>query len=231
MRDRADRNAPEPQATALARVWDLPVRLVHWALVALFALAWWTQEQGAMDWHRRCGYALLTLLLFRVYWGFVGSGAARFGSFLRSPRVVASYARRLFERPGPRSPGHNPMGGWSVLALLSLLLLQAGSGLFSVDTDGLESGPLAAWIDFDLGRRAAALHGFNFNLLLGLIALHVLMVAFYALYKRDRLIAAMVGGYQRVPADAPAWRFEPGWKALLGLAVAAAIVAVIAMQG
>lgn len=212
------------------RVWDLPTRLAHAALIALFAFSWWSGENGELAWHRASGYAILTLLLFRLGWGFAGSTTARFASFLRGPRAVLAYASQLFRRPGTRSVGHNPMGGWSVLAMLALLLLQTATGLFAVDTDGLESGPLSHFVSFGTGRGFAAVHGWCFDGLLVLIGLHLAAVLFYLAYKRDNLVAAMVGGYRRLPPGAAdALRFAALWKAALALGLAAALVAALVL--
>ena len=130
--------------TARIRLWDLPVRLFHWALVALIVCAWWTAENHLISWHRLTGYAILTLVLFRIVWGFLGSTTARFSHFLRGPGAVGAYVGgHMFRRGSPGHAGHNPLGGWSVVGMLGLLLLQVLLGFFSVDVDGLESGPFA----------------------------------------------------------------------------------------
>lgn len=201
---------------------------MHVALIALFAFSWWSAENGVLRWHRISGYAVLTLLLFRIYWGFAGSTTARFASFVRGPRAFVAYARRLFERPGERSAGHNPMGGWSVLALLALLLSQTTTGLFAVDTDGIESGPLSHLVRFATGRAFATVHEWSFNVLLTLIGLHVAFVLFYRIYKREPLVAAMLGGRKSLPAGATAHlRFGGIAKALAGFAAAALLVAAL----
>ncbi len=205
------------------RVWDLPTRLAHWLLVALFCCSWWTAETGRLDGHRLSGCSILALLLFRVGWGLFGSSSARFAGFLRGPAAVRDYARRLLERPGAESAGHNPMGGWSVMAMLAALLLQAGSGLFAVDTDGIESGPLSHLLSFPAGRSAAAVHGYSFDLLLVLVGLHLAAIAFYVFYKQQNLLRAMLDGMKALPAD-PRFRFV-GWRrALLAALLAAGLV-------
>ena len=118
-------------------VWDLPVRVFHWSLVVLIPLAWWTGEEGKFDWHSWVGYSLLVLVVTRIIWGVVGSRHARFTDFLRGPGAIRGY---LKGEPAA-TPGHNPLGGWAVVALLSVLLLQAVSGLFNSD-DVLYNGPL-----------------------------------------------------------------------------------------
>jgi cytochrome b len=206
------------------RVWDGWVRLSHWLIVALVAFAWWSGEKGQLGWHRLAGYGALGVVLFRLWWGLFGSETARFSSFLRGPRAVGAYAARLFGRGHEPSPGHNPMGGWSVMALIVLLLADCLLGLFAVDVDGLESGPLAAMVSFDLGRSASMLHHWIFDALLAMVAIHVLAIAFYLAVRRENLVAAMVGGYKRLAAEpARPLRFGSWRVALLGVLIAAAV--------
>ncbi len=210
---------------ARVRIWDLPVRLFHWLIVVLFAFSWWTAETDRLDWHFISGYAILALLVFRIYWGVVGSTTARFATFVKGPASLLAYGARLFERPGKLTLGHNPMGGWSVLAMLLLLVVQVVLGLFACDVDGLNAGPLDTLVSFDTGRRAAGLHGRVFNILLALIALHVVVVLFYLVYKRENLIAAMIGGYKSGHEAAErALRFVPLWWTIPGLAAGGLLV-------
>lgn len=195
MSERSEVSGPD---SIRQRIWDLPTRLFHWTLVALIATLWWSGEQRTLDWHRLAGYAVIVLLLFRLAWGFAGSSTARFRSFVRSPRAVAGYVRRdLFNRAAARHHGHNPLGGWSVIAMLALLSGQVALGMFAVDVDGIESGPFSYLVDFDTGRLAARLHHQAFNLLLGLMAFHLVAVLFYLLHRRHNLIAPMVTGTVR----------------------------------
>jgi cytochrome b len=99
-----------------ARLWDAPVRLVHWLLVGLIAFSWWSAEEGHLQWHRYSGYLILGLVAFRLYWGFAGGGAARFASFVRGPGAILAYLRTLPERTPSTVPGHNPLGALGVLA-------------------------------------------------------------------------------------------------------------------
>jgi cytochrome b len=142
------------------RVWDRPTRLVHWSLLLLVALSWWTAANDHLTWHVLSGLFILGLTLFRLIWGVLGSETARFASFLRGPRTVLAYAATLFDRVRPSAirVGHNPLGGWSAMLLLLLLLIQACFGLFSVDIDGFDAGPLAALISFENARWAAHWH-------------------------------------------------------------------------
>ena len=179
------------------RIWDLPVRLFHWLLVALVTFSWWSGDKHEMEWHRTSGYAILALLVFRIWWGFTGSRTARFGQFVRGPGSVISYFRTLGSRSGHSADGHNPLGGWSVIAMIAALVTMVVAGLFSVDVDGFESGPLADYVSFDQGRAAAELHETVFNVILALVALHVAAIVFYAIWKRQRLVPAMVTGRRR----------------------------------
>ncbi len=154
-----------------------------------------------MEWHRYCGYALLGLIVFRLYWGVAGSTSARFQSFVRGPGTILTYLHTLPGRASPKSAGHNPLGALSVLALLALLSTEVVLGLFSVDVDGIESGPLAAWISFDAGRTCATWHHLVFNGLLWLIGLHLAAIVFYAAYKRDNLVAPMIHGRKVLPSQ------------------------------
>jgi cytochrome b len=219
------------QAGRRVRIWDRPTRLFHWLIVVLIALAWWTAQNGQMQWHKRLGYAIAGLLVFRLYWGIVGGSTARFASFLKGPGAVARYAAGLLKRPstvGP--PGHNPMGGWSVAALLAVMAAVVGFGLFTVDVDGEESGPLADRISFDAGRFAAHWHHQLFNGLLALIAIHLLAIAFYAVVKRHNLIGPMLTGRGRAAEGAGDLRSASAWRLGLG-AVLAALFAVALARG
>jgi cytochrome b len=210
----------------IVRVWDAPTRLVHGLIVVLIGLAWWTESHDQMDWHIRIGCALLGVVLFRLAWGVFGGPTARFASFVRGPRTVLGYAAKLIggkgsdpavghnpsdvaighnpsdvavgHNPSDVAVGHNPMGGWSVVALLGVMAAEIGLGLFCVDVDGLESGPLADRVSFHAGRTAAHWHRVLFNVLLALIALHLCAIAFYAAVRRENLIGPMLTGRKRL---------------------------------
>ncbi len=184
-------------------VWDLPTRLFHWILVGLVVLAYLTGNLGgnAMETHRRAGEAILALVLFRVAWGFWGSTPSCFSSFVAGPRTVWRYARTLFVRPGPPHPGHNPLGGWSVLALLTLLFIQAGTGLFAND-DIFFTGPLYPWVSKAASDRLTRIHLLNRWILSAIAGVHIAAVLFYLLYKRENLILPMITGKKR-------WRGGP----------------------
>ncbi|WP_084399080.1 cytochrome b/b6 domain-containing protein [Henriciella aquimarina] len=180
-------------------VWDWTIRLFHWVTVGLIPALWWTAEEGHMAWHARLGLTLLGLLVFRLYWGVFGSPTARFSSFVKGPSAILAYARSSLRRPYVPSTGHNPLGALSVVALLGLLVAQVSFGLFAVDVDGLESGPLSSLVDFKTGRQFAEWHEFTFELLLWMIGLHVLAVLGYWLVLKTNLVRPMVTG--RRPAE------------------------------
>jgi cytochrome b len=201
------------------RVWDIPTRLVHWAFALLIPYAWWTATHDQLERHRLVGYILLGLILFRLIWGFAGSAPSRFADFLRGPGGVLRYLRG---ESGPARPGHNPIGGWSVVAMLLAILAQIVLGLFAIDEDGLESGPLSDRLDFDTSRALALIHHKLFWVIVALIALHICAILFYLVRGRN-LTAAMVTGSARTKADTEAPSIVPLWRVVPAAAVAAAL--------
>lgn len=217
-----------PRHHGWLRVWDAPTRIFHWATVILIAAAWWTEKQRMLQAHRLIGYALFSLVLFRFAWALIGSSTSRFSAILRSPAVVYNYARHeLFRRDAEHHAGHNPVGGWSIGAMLLVLLAQIVSGLVAVDVDGLESGPLSYLVSFEIGRLASRLHAQTFDILLALICLHVAAVAFHMLYKRDNLVMPMLSGLRRWESERPSLRFAPLSRALAAFIACALIVWVL----
>lgn len=219
------------------RVWDLPLRLFHWMLVLAVTgsliTGQFSSDLGlwAAEWHKLFGYAVLVLLLFRLSWGFAGGTYARFGSFVRGPRAVIGYLGELTgRRPARLRLGHNPLGGWSTIAMLLCLAVQAGSGLFLSDEDlGLE-GPLSKYVGGAMAERLSTLHEANFVLLLFLIGLHLSAIAFYLFAKRENLVKPMITGFRQLPSapENAAARGGHGLLALVLLACSAAIVWYIA---
>ncbi|HET9863952.1 MAG TPA: cytochrome b/b6 domain-containing protein [Steroidobacteraceae bacterium] len=206
------------------RVWDVPTRLVHWLLVAGFAFSWWTGESGRLEWHRWSGYGLTGLVLFRLYWGFFGSSTARFRHFVRGPRVIVAYLRGSW----PAAPGHNPLGALSVLALLALFVTQLALGLFAVDVDGIESGPLSLYVSFEAGRAAAKWHDAVFDVLLWLAGLHILAIAWYRIVKKQRLVGAMIHGTRDWPADGSDVQPASVPRLVIGIVLAALLTWLVA---
>lgn len=171
------------------------MRVTHWLIVLGVATGWATHYAGVewFAWHRRSGYAVLVLVVFRVLWGFLGTHHARFASFMRRPRVIFDYLRGR----DPGGAGHNPLGALAVVSMLIVLLVQAGTGLFAND-EIMNAGPFYGWINHELSNRLTRLHRLNSEVLLVLIGLHLAAVAWYVAVRRQPLLRAMVTG--RKPA-------------------------------
>jgi len=204
-------------------VWDIPVRFFHWALVLLIGFSWLSGEMEWMEWHLYSGYAVLALVLFRVLWGFVGSTHARFSDFIYGPGALIAYIRTLPSRTAAKFAGHNPLGGISVVLILLCVLVQTGTGLFAND-DILTEGPLYKHVTKDLSDWLTTIHKYNFNVMLGLIGVHIGAVLYYLLYKSENLIKPMFTGRKHLPADANPVTMRGTGLALTLLAVCAAVV-------
>lgn len=221
---------PAPEGTTSAvvvRVWDLPTRLFHWALAICLVGSIVSVNIGglAMNWHFRFGYAIATLLLFRLVWGFVGGHWSRFASFFYGPGAVWRYLRGA--QPPHRhgwDTGHSPLGALSVYALLIVLAMQVGSGLFTDDEIAF-AGPLTRLASSELVTELSRYHkGVGKPLVIALVALHLLAVAFYAVVRRRTLVRPMVTGDKHLPVAAPASRDD--WRSRL---LAAAVLAMCAL--
>ena len=179
------------------RVWDAATRLCHWTRGLLVLAAWFCAETERFRLHILCGLGVLTLLLFRLIWGFVGSDTARFSHFLGNPRLAVRHLAHFTERGPDTEIGHNPAGGWMVLVLLAVLAVQVVSGLFNPGDTG---GPLAAHASAAWAELAGRVHEANFAVLLVLVGLHIAAVFAYAIVKRHDLVRPMVTGTKRLPA-------------------------------
>ena len=211
------------------RVWDLPTRLFHWTLALLILALVITGNVGgnAMVWHFRCGYAVLSLLLFRLLWGFVGGHWSRWRQLSCTPSALRQYFSAQSSQQ--RYLGHNPIGSLSVIALMSLLLLQVATGLFS-DDEIANAGPLTVWVSESIVSMTTQWHkGFGKGLVLLLIAIHVGAILWYFVKKKENLSRAMLWGDKSSESPATASLDRPlDWlKALLCLALVAALVFVL----
>lgn len=207
-------------------VWDLPTRLFHWTLASLVAFSWWSGEQGGpwLEWHFWSGYGVLSLVLFRIAWGLVGSTTARFANFVKGPRASIDHIRELLGPNAPHDLGHNPVGGWMIVVMLAVLLTQASLGLFA-DDKLLQVGPLNHLLPPSLGSRLTTFHNWGGKVVLWLVIVHVAAVGVYLLWKRQNLVGPMLSGYKRVPAEMPvALIFVRPILALLVLLAAALLV-------
>lgn len=174
----------ESSTTGSLRVWDPWVRIAHWTLVASVALAWFTRVGGGV-WHERIGYVPLAIIALRTLWGWCGSRYARFSHFVRGPRATLTYARETLSGRESRYIGHNPLGGWMIVALMVGVTVTAGSGwLYTTDRFwGI------SWVE--------TLHRVSTNVLLTLVAAHVAGVLYASYRHRENLITAMIHGRKR----------------------------------
>jgi cytochrome b len=221
------------EAWRRVKVWDGWVRLFHWAIVLLVIGQYVTVQLDQMAWHFRCGYLVLALLVFRLGWGLVGSDTARFARFLQSPLAALAHLKHLRRREPDTEVGHNAAGGWMVLLLLALLLVQVGTGLFASEEPGesyAAHGPFALQVADALSARLTGLHELGFNLLLGAVVLHVAAVLAYAVLKRQDLVRPMVTGFKRLPAGIPAPRMGHPLLAVALLALGLGLVWWISLQ-
>jgi cytochrome b len=202
------------------RLWDLPVRLFHWAVVVLIAGLWATHAFGKMDVHIKLGLALLFLVVFRVVWGFLGSDTARFTSFVKGPAGILAYLRSGRSADGGPVVGHNPLGALSVLGLIGLMAVQVGLGLFATDTDAIYSGPLNYWVDAELAEKLTDLHELGFKLIELMVVIHLGAIIFYAVKKKERLVPPMVTGKKTYDEPVAQPKGAPWWRLVLALALA-----------
>lgn len=211
------------------KVLDLPVRVFHWVLAALTCFSWWSGTQGGdplwMTYHLWSGYSILTLLLFRIAWGFVGSTHARFSDFLYGPRAIIEFLKTLPRREAARFAGYNPLGGLSVVLIFLCVALQIGTGLFAND-DIVTEGPLYKWVSKGTSDFLTTIHSYNFYVILALVSLHVTAVLFHLAYKSENLFAPIFTGNKLLSQDAAAAKTrDPGsGLALLVFGIAALAV-------
>ena len=209
-------------APRIVLVWDIFIRIFHWLIVALVAAAYGTWRLNWMVWHGWIGDAVLTLVLFRLLWGFFGGETARFSGFLTTPARVFQHLKSSLQREPDQQVGHNPAGGWMVVLLLALMLIETLSGLY-VANDIADEGPLTEIVPAWAANAIASSHAIVWDALLAAIVLHVLAVAGYAAVKGQNLLRPMVTGMKVLPASVATPRMgSPAIAGLLLLACAAA---------
>lgn len=216
---------PTPPRALGVPLWDLPTRVFHWSLVVLILVAWFSAEENMLI-HRWSGYGVLGLLVFRLWWGVAGGSTARFASFLKGPKTTLAYLKTVGDRSPSHSGGHNPVGAWSVVAMIVVMLALTVLGLFAGDIDGIESGPLTYLVSFDTSRLCAEWHELLFRVLQGLVVLHLLAVAYYWAWKRQNLIGAMITGKSAFASQA----LRPArlWSLAVGLVLAVGVAWLVA---
>jgi cytochrome b len=193
--------APEgPPRLKRVRLWDPALRAFHWTLAAAFAFSYAMGEFGPtiMTLHFWSGYLIAALLVFRLVWGLVGPRPARFGHFVKGGGAVAAYAKSLPERRPSFWPGHNPLGGWSVVALLVALAALTLTGMMADPEDFINAGPLADDVPRWMAKAARGWHEALGTLALALVILHLAAIAFYRLWKREDLVRPMIDGEKLV---------------------------------
>jgi len=215
-----------PPGAAGVALWDLPTRIFHWSLVVLILVAWFSGEEN-MQVHKLAGYGVLGLLIFRLWWGVAGGSTARFASFLKGPGATLAYLKTVGDRTPGHASGHNPVGAWSVVAMIAVMLAQAGLGLFASDIDGLESGPLSYLVDFDTARLCSEWHEVLFRVLQGLVVLHLLAIGFYWFWKRQNLVVSMITGKSRF-AVGEVLKPAKTWSLIVGLILAVGLAWLLA---
>lgn len=196
-------NEIQKPSTPKTLVWDINTRIFHWLLVTLVIFQWLSGEilDDWINWHVISGYCLLGLIIFRIVWGIVGPRYARFRSFIFGPKTILNYAKTLGDRDSVPYAGHNPMGGLAVIAMLTLLLLQAVSGLFITD-DIFTSGPYYSAVSGFWQDIFSTIHGLAFDILKIVIGLHLATIIFYKFYKGQPLVSAMIHGKKALDAKA-----------------------------
>lgn len=222
------------QSSQNVRVWDLPTRLFHWTFVTLIISAWASTEFASkindptLKWHRWNGYAILVLIVFRLIWGVFGSSTARFTNFMRWPWTAVSYGLDLLRGKDRHFLGHNPLGSWMILLLLTAVAVQGVLGLYTLEHNEITAGPLNRTISEEASKIVGWLHLRGFNVIMALVIIHVLANSLYQIVKNDPLITAMVTGSKpaRPYEDGPeaAIHDSVGLRAMLCLAAAITIV-------
>ena len=237
--DASDATArPGVRDSDFVRVWDAPTRIFHWLLVILVVLAWATYEYSealrdpVLKWHRWTGLLILTLLVWRLLWGLLGSPSARFSNFIPAPNELASYASSVRQGREPKYLGHNPLGALMIVALLVLLLTQATLGLFTVEHNDLTAGPLYLFLSEEGRKTATSWHRYLFEeVTLWLIGIHILANLAYALWRREPLIWAMFTGRKPAGDYADAHTLGVISNSMLRAGILLAISAVIVFGG
>jgi cytochrome b len=215
-----------PERTTRVQVWDAPTRLFHWAIVVLLGTSWLSESQGWMELHFLSGYSIITLLLFRIGWGFVGSDTSRFVSFLKGPTAALRHLARLHLREPDRQVGHSAAGGWATLLMLALLSVQAATGLFAND-DGDTEGPLFKYVGKDRSDWLSHIHAVNFKLIQIAVTAHVAAIVVYAVVKRHDLVRPMITGRKYLPHSIASPTLASPVLAAVLFAIAAGAVALI----
>jgi cytochrome b len=207
------------------RVWDLPTRLFHWAIVVLVATLYATWRMNWMGWHALSGEALLALILFRILWGFFGTETARFARSAASPGKALRHLAAFARREPDTEVGHNHAGAWMVFALLGLLLSEVLTGLY-INNDVANEGPFTEVMPAPVANAITDLHAILWDAILVAVVLHIFAILAYASLRGQNLVGPMITGNKCLPETIAAPRIASPWLAffLFAVAVGAAII-------
>jgi cytochrome b len=183
------------ESTRLIKVWDLPLRIFHWLLVVSFFIAYLTEDE-LLGIHVWAGYAVLGLLIFRIFWGFLGNDYARFSSFLCSPAKSYAYVKEAITIKSKRYLGHNPAGAFMITLLIASLFMTVISGLIVYAADQ-NLGPLAGLVGTRHEKLWEEIHEITANFTMLLVIVHVLGVAFESFIHNENLVKSMWNGYKK----------------------------------
>ena len=208
-------------------IWDLPLRIFHWALVVTILGAWYTSEQdnGLIDLHLTFGYIALGLITFRILWGFLGTKHSQFKNFVPTPKKLINYLKPEDPSQPLHTAGHNPMGSLMVVFMLTIILLQAISGLV-MDDDIFTTGPYNGVLDKNIEAVLVFIHTNSFNFILAAIALHLLAILFYKLVKKKSLVLPMITG-KKSAEDVSEKDAISHSKIILGIVIALLVAAFV----
>jgi cytochrome b len=188
----------------LEKIWDPVTRVWHWVLALAVSTGWCFGKFMNFDiiqWHFYIGYLVLALMVFRYIWGFFGPEPIRYRALLPTPTSTFSYLRTLGQRKASGTPGHNPVGSLSVIAMLIVITAQAATGLFVESADFFEYGPLAEYVEETTISSMTWWHRFIADIIFILVILHVLAILFYLLWKKENLIKPMIIGWKWVKQE------------------------------
>ncbi len=223
-------NSPDDNKKIL--VWSRITRIFHWSLVAMVVLCWITAEaEGSLFWtHMASGYGVLILVLFRLIWGVIGDRYSLFTNFVRKWSAIRAYFQQMLKMQVPSHLGHNPIGGWMILALLGGLGILVVTGLFSAHHD--ETGPYASLLASSIAEAISEIHEVLFNILLLLVFVHVAGVLTASMLEGENLVRAMWTGRKRVPTNSIETEAKepPLWRLITAIALSFAGVAIIILN-
>ncbi len=199
-------DVPAKDPPARRKVWDVPTRLFHWALVGTVLTGLYLGEYrgfSTIQLHFYFGYATGALIAFRLLWGIIGPAPVRLSALFPSPKAILAYLRTIFTRRPCGVAGHNPIGALSVLAMLAALSTQVITGLCAEDDGLFAEGPLAQYLDSATVLKMTAIHHYSSRVVMALIVLHLAAILFYRIWKHENLVTAMITGWKTVKRDPP----------------------------